>query len=377
MRDCKPTLETAQLADRRELLDMLAAAFRTDTPTLPEFDALYPDVFIPTPEAMARHRIIRQNGRIVACVGHYPMELRLGAVSLPLFGIGQVSCQKEYRGQGFMTALLKDAIALMEASPTPLSWLGGRRDRYARFGWEVGGTAFRCKLNAKALAPAPKGYAIVSNSPEAISDDTWHLYASEPLRCIFAKEEWLRKLTRGKPQTVWTATQIPYSPPLAFAVTQQESENILEYGGERNALHALLATIAQTRGANGTVTLTCCPKVTPLSEFLWTHSEWVTPEFSNIRIHHLGKLLDAYAPFWRPCVPKGEGATLVMLRHGTPCETAVLGEGGEWIEMDELQMVRLLFGPWPPSFVLDLPERSRWLAHVLPLPFALPVSSHV
>ena len=76
-------------------------------------------------------------------------------------------------------------------------------------------------------------------------------------------------------------------------------------------------------------------------------------------------------------MPKGEGATLIMLRRGVPCETVVLGGGGERLVLDELQMVRLLFGPWPPSFVLELPERLRWLSHIFPLPFALPASSHV
>ena len=168
---------------------------------------------------------------------------------------------------------------------------------------------------------------------------------------------------------------------MAFAVTQQDSDNILEYGGDGNALHALFAAITRARCAdgiaNGIVSLSCCPRVTPLSEFCWTHSECVTLEFSNIRIHHLAKLLDIYAPFWKPHVPKGEGVTLVMLRNGVPHETVALGEGGEQIVLDELQMVRLLFDPWAPSFMPDVLERCRWLGQIFPLPFSLPVSSHV
>jgi len=37
----KPIVETARLADRRELLDMLAAAFCTDNPAHLDFDFLY------------------------------------------------------------------------------------------------------------------------------------------------------------------------------------------------------------------------------------------------------------------------------------------------------------------------------------------------
>jgi len=416
-----PLIETAQIADRRELLDMLATAFRDDNPSHAEFDFLYPDLF--ADEAMACHRIIRQDGRIVACVGCYPQTLRLGPVTVEMFGIGQVSCLKAYRERGFMTALMTDAVARMEAASAPMSWLGGRRDRYAHFGYEVAGTACRCRLSRKTLAggegaqrgagvspalcdpltrslwdvkpssPLRTGriagetptsrYDFAPHTPADISDTLWSLYTSNAVRCVYPQDEWLRKLARGGPQTIWTASLPHATAPAAFAVTAQGSDYILEYGGEFNALHALLTMLAECNGRGG-VSLTCCPGATEFADFFWTHAEWVSPELLNLRVHHLAGLLNAYRPLWAPHVPDGESATLVMHRNHqaeTTEQRFTISQGpaqpGEELHLDDLQMVRLLFGPWPPSMTTTLPPHLRWLGQIFPLPFGVPAPSHV
>ncbi|MCL2700859.1 MAG: GNAT family N-acetyltransferase [Phycisphaerae bacterium] len=380
-----PTIETAKVADRRELLDMLAAAFRVENPSHPGFDFLYADLFDPTDEAMACHRIIRQDGRIVACVGCYPQTLVLGPATVKMFGIGQVSCLSEYRGRGFMTALMNDTVAHMESTSAPMSWLGGRRDRYAHFGWEVAGTAMRCRLSRKTLAPAPEGFDIASRpAAEAATDNRlWTLYTHQPVRCVYPHETWLRKLTRGNPQILWTASP-QHAPaeavPAAFAVAPHNSDSILEYGGEFHALHALLAAIAD-QNSQGAVSVPCCPGATPQTNYFWPRAEWVSPELLNLRIHNLPRLLEAYAPIWQPNVPEGERATLVMLRGETP-QRCTLGNNParrseDELHLDELQMVRLLFGPWSPSAVTHLPPSLRWLNQIFPLPFTVPMPSHV
>jgi len=382
-----PVIEVANVGDRRELLDMLAAAFRDFSPTHPEFDAIYPDLFVPTEEAMARHRIVRQDGRIIACVGCYPQTLRLGPVTVEMFGIGQVSCLKAWRERGYMTALLKETIARMEATAAAMSWLGGRRDRYATFGWEVAGTTARCRLTRKTLArgadPLRATFDIASLGPADVTDDLWRLVSSGPVRCVYPREEWLVKLTRGKPQTIWTATPPGASAPVAFAVAPEGADGLTEYGGQPHALRALLAAVAQRNG-HGAVSLSCCPGLTEDAEFYWTHAEWVSPELLNLRVHHLDRLMEAYRPLWDPLVPTGESATLVMRREGPGGETRqrfTLGQRpagpGDELCLDELQMVRLLFGPWSPTTVLPLPPRLRWLNQVFPLPFTVPIPAHV
>jgi hypothetical protein len=86
-----PQVETARAADRAELLDLLLRAFQVGNPNHPTFDSLYPDLFEPSDEALGRHLIVRREGRIVACVGSYPVELVIGTCRLRVAGIGQVA----------------------------------------------------------------------------------------------------------------------------------------------------------------------------------------------------------------------------------------------------------------------------------------------
>ena len=127
-------IELARPDDLPELLDFLYAAFRAGNPDHPRFEALFPDLVAPTAEAMARHQIIRKGGRIVSCVGTYPMTVRIAGCRVPAAGLGQVSTAPDMQGHGFMTQLLAAAGRRMEEEGAAVSWLGGRHDRYGRHG---------------------------------------------------------------------------------------------------------------------------------------------------------------------------------------------------------------------------------------------------
>ena len=396
----KPIIETAKGSDCRELLDMLATCFRVGNPTHPEFDFLYPDIFLATDEAMRWHRVIREDGRIVACVGHYPLTLHLGEVTLKVFGIGQVSCLPEFRSRGYMTALMHDACAIMDASGGHLSWLGGRRDRYARFGWEVAGTTLRSVINPTALPP-PLPTLTVTQAPIApgSAETIWPLFTASPRRCNQTKAEWELHHRRGAPQTLWTAwegegargqglgasdgTASGGKILKAYAVTQEKSQEILEHGGDTASVLSLFASILKSQP---TLAVHYLHGIMPESQALWKASEWTTHCLANLRILNLQALIDAYAPILRPRIPaKGErtfqsvsekcGVTLAIA--DSPHSATLGGTPTETLTLDRLDMVRLLFGPLSPSHALSLPPSLAWLDQVFPLPFDLPLPMHV
>ncbi|MCL1856637.1 MAG: GNAT family N-acetyltransferase [Kiritimatiellaeota bacterium] len=368
----KPVIETAKGSDCQELLEMLAGAFRVANPTHPEFGFLYPDIFLPTDEAMAPHRIIREEGRIVACVGHYPITLHLGEVTLKVFGIGQVSCAQQARGRGYMTALLHDACAIMEASGGHVSWLGGRRDRYARFGWEVAGTTLRSVLYPTALPP-PLSTLAVTQEPAATADPgtIWPLFATSPRHCDITPESWTLRHKRGAPQTLWLARD-ERGALKAYAVTQEKSPEVLEHGGDTASALSLFAAILQHQPQLAVHHL---HGVLPESGAFWQASEWTTHCLANLRILNFKSLLEAYRPILHERLPERKGVTLAIA--GNP-ETVTLGHRSvETLTLDRLDMVRLLFGPMSPTHALAIPRSLAWLDQVFPLPFDLPLSMHV
>ena len=116
------------------------------------FPRFYGHIYHPTPEACANCYIIKENYRIVSHVGLFPIHIASAGTQLTLGGIGGVATLPEARGKGYMTRLLKHAIDEMRVRGYPVSWLGGDRQRYNSFGWEMAGRAYQLTFTPRSLA---------------------------------------------------------------------------------------------------------------------------------------------------------------------------------------------------------------------------------
>ncbi|MBN1875399.1 MAG: GNAT family N-acetyltransferase [Anaerolineae bacterium] len=115
------------------------------------FPSIHPHLYQPTPEACSWGYVIEENGKLVAHVGLYPLETVTAGVSLYIGGIGGVTTAPEARGKGYMSQLLYHVIGEMRAQNMPLSWLGGDRQRYGQFGWELAGRVYTLSFSTRAL----------------------------------------------------------------------------------------------------------------------------------------------------------------------------------------------------------------------------------
>ncbi|MCL1888399.1 MAG: GNAT family N-acetyltransferase [Kiritimatiellaeota bacterium] len=364
-------LDDARASDRAELLDFLHAAFCTNDPNSTRFETLYPDLFELTDTAMSRHRVIRDDaGRICACVGAYPMRVHVGACAMDVFGIGQVSCSPSLRGGGRMTALMNDACERMEKSGAALAWLGGRRDRYAHFGFDLAGSNFSSGMDKRSAGEPPPGWRVEQlETTDAPPPAVWALRGRAAVREEISPKTWLARLMRGgKPYHVFTASRGAD----AEAYAMVNGDTLLEWAGETAGIHAICAHLLQTQKH---VNATYSPAVDPAAKLFWDCAAWSYAPLSNLRILNLGALLKSCAPFLEGRVPTGVGARLAIAENNDAARLG--GADGPVLALDRLTMVRLVFGPLPPSRVVALPENLRWLDRVFPLPFLLNPSSHV
>ncbi len=370
-------IDTAKAADRDELLDLLLRAFKTRSPDHLPFDILYPDVFDPTDEAMGHHYIIRENGRITACVGSYPLDLQLGPVKLRVAGIGQVACDVELRRGGRVTALLNHAISHMrDTLGCPLSWLGGRRDFYAKFGWERSGSILLVDIDSQSLKHEPEdGWTVRQLDPtQQTVDLLWDLRNRQPVRHIVTKRNWLLKLQRLGTE-VWCAFHDGAATLGAFAVANRERKQLSEYTGTYTGIEAILAELTK-RHSN--LQMQLAPGLDPDTEFFWDRSVRPGAVMSNMLILDLPALLGAYAPVIEPKLPPNAGVELVMTPwQSADIATARLGTGVARLELDPLRMARMVFGPAAPSALLQLPRELLWLDQIFPLPFRIPLNSYL
>lgn len=115
------------------------------------FQRAYPHLYLPTEEAMSWAYIIEEDGEIVSHVGVYPIESVTAGVRYSVGGIGAVSTSAKARGKGYMTELLHHAIMEMRRIGYPISWLGGDRQRYNSFGWELASPLYDLQFSRRSL----------------------------------------------------------------------------------------------------------------------------------------------------------------------------------------------------------------------------------
>jgi GNAT superfamily N-acetyltransferase len=334
----------ARVGDRAELLDFLLSVFRRARPDHPPFDTLYPDIFDDTDADMGRHAVIRDRaGRIVACVGAYPMMLRVAGYDIPTAGIGQIATAADWLGRGCMTALLKLQLQRLRDAGVAIAWLGGRHDRYGRFGFETGGLSFDFTLDAGSLRDvattrvvrrhtAAEAPAVVTESMLAMRDATAPAVVLEPLA------RWRRRLARFGGCEVWTAAPDGDATPDAWAVRVPfgKSSCLTECSGVADGILEIAKGVAAETG--GEVSVSSPPQMA-LCGILRDHCAGISPRCSMLAVLDRDRLLAAYAPAIRP-------GTRLPPRDSTLAE-----------------LVRTLFGPWPspvPMLPMDIPI----LAHV-------------
>jgi predicted N-acetyltransferase YhbS len=115
------------------------------------FERAYPHLYRPTERALEWAYVVDEDGKIVSHVGVYPIEAVTAGVRLSIGGIGAVSTAPGARGKGYMTLLLEHVINEMRRIGYPVSWLGGDRQRYNTFGWELASTVYTLEFSQRSL----------------------------------------------------------------------------------------------------------------------------------------------------------------------------------------------------------------------------------
>ncbi len=115
------------------------------------FERAYPHLYQPTERALEWAYVVDEDGKIVSHVGLYPIEMVIAGVRLSIGGIGAVSTAPSARGKGYMTQLMTHIVDEMRRIGYPIGWLGGDRQRYNTFGWELASTVYTVHFSPRSL----------------------------------------------------------------------------------------------------------------------------------------------------------------------------------------------------------------------------------
>ena len=138
--------------DYHQVTERADLAFCAKNPVHVNFEQLRPDTIRRDEASMAQWLLAEVDGEIAAGIHIVPRSIQLTAgTCLNVSGLADVFTYPPFRGQGLMSALLKETIRALESEGCAMNVLGGDRLRYANYGWDLAGTDRQLFLEPSAL----------------------------------------------------------------------------------------------------------------------------------------------------------------------------------------------------------------------------------
>ena len=140
--------------DYDELIGLMDAVFGRKNGYDMHFEEELPKMCHRDDLRMNRHFGIREDGRLVAALGVYPLPTVIAGEKLLFSTMGNVATHWDFTGKGYMTRLIARAQQELDEIGADASRLGGKRERYHRYGFEQCGTGYSIRLEAHNKLPA-------------------------------------------------------------------------------------------------------------------------------------------------------------------------------------------------------------------------------
>ena len=367
-------------ADFEEALDVLNLAFGKAPPR--DFEAILPALYRCGEEEMNWNFALRENGRIRAIVGLFPLAYRWGSATLRVAGIGGVSCHPHARGRGYMQQLMDHCVQAASAEGFHLSWLGGQRQRYGYSGYEKCGVYYRFTLSQTnvrhALGSADFGIDFLPLERE----DHTHLqgviglHDAQPFRGVRDPHRFYNLLLSWGHRPYVARSRDGRM--IGYLVAQADRTCVTELlavneGEPELDIAAAWVQRHRTTSFELPPWSRLLPKLARLCEGASASSS------GNWQIFDWEMTLDALLKARAALVSLTDGAVVVEIADYGRVALEVRGDDAQCVrteaapalQMDAFTAMRLLCGPLPPSLVLPLPAAAAPLEQWCPLPLFL------
>ena len=371
------SLDVVQLAgaDFDEALEFLDGVFGEHRPH--DFATLLPSIYQPSDELMSCNHALREDGRIRAIVGLFPIDWQVGDRRLKVGGIGGVSTLRSARGRGFMGILMRHCVERMKAEGFHLSWLGGQRQRYGYFGYEKCGQTLSFDLgpaNMRHARPEPMDLRFEALEPGHSErlERAWGMHRARQVHCL-RRKSWFHRYLRAwynRPHTALDAS----GEMAGYLVAGGEGGPVVELVGRDEETAAAMAPAWVRARDAGSVRFTLPPEQRGLARRLDAMAESVSVASSgNWQVFDWAATVEALMGVCER-LPEGEadlgieghGRLRIRVRDGRPECLRDEASGGEtW---DPRTAMRILFGPLAPDRVTAVPPALDALRAWCPLP---------
>lgn len=341
----------------------------------------------PADDELRNHLVIEEDGKIVSNVSVYPCPVLIRGVRLEVGYIGGVATELEYRGRGFMSSLLEYSLEKMTREGYDLSTLGGDRDRYGRFGWEVAGQQCFYTIGSKSIRTvedtAPVEFRPYTGEESDLRTIV-QLHDAEPIRTPRSQQKYRLMFNNLQKKTmqVWLA-EVP-GLGSSYSVFERQNENaaaVIEFGGNPEVFKRFLRRFMEKEKLER-ITVSAPALYTPFTPVLTEISGgYQIRPFKMMRIMDLGGYMEKMSPLIEERLKTvGLKAFTLSLEVSETGQGVTLEfdedlrvdrkSGKNKVVLDQRSMVRLLFGPGKASRTFGFEGKTGLLLDVLfPLDF--------
>jgi len=155
---------------------------------------LFPQLF--SEDNLENLRVISYDGKIISHVGIWEGDLLIYGCWFKVGMIGSVCTHPKYRGRGFASTLVKDALSKMMKDDVDFTLVSGFRNLYIRAGCVEAGRIYTYEISSGGLKLKLNRINIVRYE-ENLLNDLVEIYQKEPIRYKRSFEEFKILAGRG------------------------------------------------------------------------------------------------------------------------------------------------------------------------------------
>ncbi len=355
---------------------LLTTVYSRDDGYVADFKKIMPKMGVRDDENMGHHLGIFEDGKLVACMGVYPIELIVAGEKLLFATTGNIATHPSYEGRGYMGAMLEAAMKELDRLGADAARLGGLRSRYNRYGYELCGQnytfTFTEKNRIRRLSNFGKDISFVKIEPDDTDAISYAVSLYNKGRVIVPRSSHDAYFT----MTTWRS--VPYivmrgDERIGYLSVNSAGNSVNEFfGADMDARVDTICAWQERVGESITFSLQM-HEIEAVRLFSAVCESSVISSPSQFKIINWEKVVDAFMKLEAMYSYVAEGSLCIEIKgYGTLCLYSQNGEVGcrpcddtPDISLDALSAARYIFGPYSPIYTAEaLPLANAWF----PLP---------